>query len=885
MSFPNRPPGGAEDFRRGNEMFLRYERTRRPADLDRAVDAYLRAVGSDSTRTAWWRNLAVALLRRFTSTGSVDACDQAIAALGSAMDTTGADPLVSADLWQMLGLAWNARFEETADLSSLDESIKAYRNSLNPGAPDPTTLQYLSSAVWHRFERTGQPSALEAAVTMYHEAIAAFPEGHPEFGALLENAGIALRTRFEHTSRPEDLTEAISLARRSAAVTAPDDPRLFARLVNLAGALMYRFELLPEMALLNEAIASFQSAAESLPDGHTERAGVLSNLAGALLTRAWRLDDAGDLDLAIDLFREATSLPEGGCHLVNLASALTMRYKRTREHRDLNEAIAVGRRAVADDGSGPQLDVLASALLLRAAPDGASDALDEATDLLRRCLARTPEGSPLRAHSLLSLGRALEKRSPVSAEARDSYRQAASIPRAPVHLRIEAALSRSRIGGAVQDWTEAAAGAELAVELLPHVARQDLTRIDQEYGLGRWGGIAAHAAACALQLGDGRRALRLLEQGRGILLSRVLGDEDTESAEATPLDGTVVLINTTHLRSDALILTPEGVSSVALPDFTDIATHLARFVGAVEAGGGRHGLRERQRAQQVIHAELAWLWDTVTGPVLDHLGLTGRPEDGGKWPRIWWARASLLADLPLHAAGHHDERDAPHPRTVMDRVVSSYTPTVRMLRRLRAASTGPVTDPRLLVVAVPEAAGAPTLPGVLQEAASLAELTSVDLIVGGRATHAAVEAALETRAFVHFACHGVSDPDEPSSSRLLLHDRPLTVLDLSKLNLTGAKLAYLSACETSRVALELADEAIHITTAFQLAGYPQVIGTLWRIEDTLAREVAESVYRALHAAGFDPSRTAFALHTEVRALRDRYVRTPSLWAAHIHAGA
>ncbi|MGW1290879.1 hypothetical protein ACWD4N_46875, partial [Streptomyces sp. NPDC002586] len=244
MSFPNRPPGGGEDFRRGNEMFLRYERTRRPADLDRAVDAYFRAVGSDSTRTAWWRNLAVALLRRFTSTGSVDACDQAIAALGSAMDTTGADPLVSADLWQMLGLAWNARFEETADLSSLDESIKAYRNSLNPGAPDPTTLQYLSSAVWHRFERTGQHSALEAAVTMYHEAIAAFPEGHPEFAALLENAGIALRTRFEHTSRPEDLTEAISLARRSAAVTAPDDPRLFARLVNLAGALMYRFELL-----------------------------------------------------------------------------------------------------------------------------------------------------------------------------------------------------------------------------------------------------------------------------------------------------------------------------------------------------------------------------------------------------------------------------------------------------------------------------------------------------------------------------------------------------------------------------------------------------------------------------------------------------------------
>jgi hypothetical protein len=35
----------------------------------------------------------------------------------------------------------------------------------------------------------------------------------------------------------------------------------------------------------------------------------------------------------------------------------------------------------------------------------------------------------------------------------------------------------------------------------------------------------------------------------------------------------------------------------------------------------------------------------------------------------------------------------------------------------------------------------------------------------------------------------------------------------------------------------------------------------------------------------DTARTAHALHDAVRAVRDTYPRTPSLWAAHLHAGA
>lgn len=55
-------------------------------------------------------------------------------------------------------------------------------------------------------------------------------------------------------------------------------------------------------------------------------------------------------------------------------------------------------------------------------------------------------------------------------------------------------------------------------------------------------------------------------------------------------------------------------------------------------------------------------------------------------------------------------------------------------------------------------------------------------------------------AHVHLTCPGISDQDEPSASRLLLHDHaadPLTVMDISRLDLTGAWLAYLSTAQAS----------------------------------------------------------------------------------------
>ncbi len=287
------------------------------------------------------------------------------------------------------------------------------------------------------------------------------------------------------------------------------------------------------------------------------------------------------------------------------------------------------------------------------------------------------------------------------------------------------------------------------------------------------------------------------------------------------------------------------------------------------------------------------------GFVLEHLFIetadTAPPADDSQWPRLWWCPSGLLSFLPLHAAGDHSTQGHPAPRTVLDRVVSSYTPTVRALvhaRRLslqRADTHMPPGSPRLLVVAMPRTPDASDLPGAANEATMLRQLLPkhATVLIGSQAVHDSVQAALPRHSWAHFACHAASDLANPSASHLLLDDhqrRPLTVIDLARLRLDDADLAFLSACATARTGIQLADEQIHLAAGFQLAGYRHVIATLWPIDDIPAFAIAEDVYTTMAAAG-SAEVAAQALHRAIQRARLENVRRPSTWAAHIHSGA
>ncbi len=251
-------------------------------------------------------------------------------------------------------------------------------------------------------------------------------------------------------------------------------------------------------------------------------------------------------------------------------------------------------------------------------------------------------------------------------------------------------------------------------------------------------------------------------------------------------------------------------------------------------------------------------------------------------------------------------------------MVSSYTPTVRALRHARRTSGGRVLPPdapvRGLIVAMPTTPGVPGL-GRLPYVAAEAELlrrhlpdsvllrepdpADADVPLTEPPTKPAVLRHLPDCTIAHFACHGASHPADPSRSLLLLHDHasdPFTVASLAPVRLDHARLAYLSACRTAAVGnVELIEESIHLTSAFQLAGFPHVVGTLWEIRDQTAAAVADAFYTHLRtpAGALDTSRSAWALHQAVRDLRDGQdlpgaldrTKVPYLWAAYLHTGA
>jgi hypothetical protein len=295
-------------------------------------------------------------------------------------------------------------------------------------------------------------------------------------------------------------------------------------------------------------------------------------------------------------------------------------------------------------------------------------------------------------------------------------------------------------------------------------------------------------------------------------------------------------------------------------------------------------------AQAAILDVLAWAWDAIAEPVLTVLGHTASPGQG-PWPRVLWCPVGIMAFFPLHAAGHHRDLNAgsANPRTVLDRVVSSYVSTVRSLGHSQVLPPTPGRAAAApLIVAAADVPGVRQLPGVDREAAMLSRLFPHARRLP-HPTCGAVLEALPQHTLVHFACHGFTNQEEAGASELVLYGRhtdPLTIAKISALRLNGA-LAYLSACETALTTQELANEAVHITGAFQLAGYQHVIGTLWTIDDTFAVHVARDFYRHLFRVGGpapDLSQTSRALHEATRRLRSRYWDSPALWAAHTHTG-
>jgi hypothetical protein len=93
----------------------------------------------------------------------------------------------------------------------------------------------------------------------------------------------------------------------------------------------------------------------------------------------------------------------------------------------------------------------------------------------------------------------------------------------------------------------------------------------------------------------------------------------------------VVLINIARLRSDALIITTDGVDMFALEgvDTERVVHEVSRFLTALDSvHGWAASTAVRPAIEETLADVLGWLGDRITSPILDRLGYTAPPEDG-----------------------------------------------------------------------------------------------------------------------------------------------------------------------------------------------------------------------------------------------------------------
>ena len=157
------------------------------------------------------------------------------------------------------------------------------------------------------------------------------------------------------------------------------------------------------------------------------------------------------------------------------------------------------------------------------------------------------------------------------------------------------------------------------------------------------------------------------------------------------------------------------------------------------------------------------------------------------------------------------------------------------------------------------------------------------VLSGSDATVANVQAAMPRHRWVHLSCHGYQDLRDPSAAGLELSDGTLTITRLSGARYAG-ELAFLSACRTAAGGVDLPDEVITLAAALNYTGYRHVVATLWSVDPAIAADVTTAVYAELITGnGFDPDRSATALHQAVRTLRDDG-RPLDEWLPFTHTG-
>lgn len=757
-----------------------------------------------------------------------------------------------------------------------------------------------------RYLEHGNEPDLQGACQFAQSALEMTPEDSPKRTSRMTSLANLLHDRFTLTGNTTDLQDAVLIAEKFVVLTPKDHPERAQRLHSLGIYLFEKSLRLGTTADLDRAILLSQESINITAENCSKRARMLANLSNQLSERFLKTNRTSDDDQAIQKMREALEASP-------------------RSHPD---------RLI-------QMNNLGAILRDSSRRSGNEDHFEEALKLQQEAACNLPEDHPQKGIFLLNLGgRCYEKYIKTGsieyfADAIGNFLLASNRKNSPPIYLIRAGKKLLQCAALVSNWQEAYKAAKVAIDLIPKLVSRSLEHLDKQHMLGEIFGLASDATAVALKTGRGTlEALELLEQGRGVLAAsltemradimglkedcpnlaerfvrlrnelskpvvdnNVIADGGNEvpwqaranrryemetefekliieirkqkefenfllapteaDMKAAAKSGPIVIINMSKYRCDAILIVHNKIRSLPLPLLT-----------TKEA-------QERLRKPESPKV-LEWLWDVAASPVLDALGFTQPPFDD-KWPYVWWIPTGVLSKAPLHAAGYHCKNSH---ETVLDRVISSYSSSVRAIivgrqRRRQQSSSG-----RAVLVAMENTLRHTKLPFAPDEVSIVRNICTKMALYPIEPSRKKKEIVLQLQdcMIFHFAGHGYTHALDPSMSCLLLDDwesAPLRVVDLLEVNLSERVpfLAYLSACGTGRIRDEkFFDENIHLISACQLAGFRHVIGTLWEVSDKICVDMARIIYEGMRDGKMTDESVSRGLHDASRQPRAAWVR-------------
>jgi CHAT domain-containing protein len=861
----------------------RYEKHGDLADIDQAVkmaDLALMVLPSSENqyRLARLNNLGSWLGRRFFARGEVQDLARAIniteEALGLASDGPQ-EASVSANLGNLLSKRYDRLgavedFNRAVDLAENAVNAMRYAESIDFTLQDVQVGLMLRLKARYRTFRISND--LDRAIELGESILDDTPAEHMRHNTRLSELSSIYSLRYDRSGNVEDLHRAIQLLEKTVDLpTFPDRPFTAMYKSRMADLLSDRFidsEGPSDRNDIDQAVLLAEEVPSMINGKDFEYRNSLIRLGTIRAIRFEKYKDIKDMNRAIHVCEMAASMmPEESIErcgvYFNLGQWYSERYKENQDDEDMQKALSSYQDGLASKNIQPRWRLHASRRIADILFEQSK--WSEAYDVLEQAI----KGLPLVSPRFLENTDKQDQLAEFEGLASMAAVAALNVGKTP-HQALELLeMGRGVISGLLMDTRtdvsdlsiankELVKEFELYKELLdPPTNLRSVTTITHVNNAPAQDRLRQHQE-------NSEKLDSIITQIRSIPgQERFLLPPSESEIMAAAAKGPIVIININKYRCDAFIIESHQIRLETLPSLSKSQIQ-TRFLD--------------QGLKRTSLEELKWLWDVAARPILDALKYAHIPEEN-TWPRMWWVCTGVLSHIPIHAAGDHYERSGD---TVLDRVMSSYTSSIKTLIHMRKREIhvlAPSQPAHAVLVSMRKTPGCgpdATLRYAEDEiaiAASSCRALNLRVLEPKKCKEAVIKALPGCRVF-HFAGHGKSNPINPAESKLLLDDwktSPLTVSSLRdyKVQHGASFLGYLSACETGRIeAGNLVDEGIHLVSALQLAGFKHVIGTLWEVSDKYSVDVTRHLYETLEKEGMNDTAVCLGLHRALRSIRD-----------------